>query len=88
MSITVPDLRWLKLFRPATLDLVLTKMMRGDDEQDMMDVEFFIRRDRITPEQLEMAFANSVIPDLAELHDAFKLAKPVVLKVARAAAIS
>jgi hypothetical protein len=30
-----PATRWLRLFRPATLDLILTKMMRGDDPQDL-----------------------------------------------------
>ncbi len=28
-----PTLRHLRLFRPATLDLILTKMMRGNDER-------------------------------------------------------
>jgi hypothetical protein len=75
--------RHLRLFRPATLDLVLTKMMRGDDAQDMADVEFLIWHDQIASAQLEAAFASVVIPDLLELHDAFKRAKPVVLKLAR-----
>jgi hypothetical protein len=40
--------RHFRLFRPATTDLVLSKMMRGDDAQDMADAEFMIRHDRIT----------------------------------------
>ena len=28
VPITRPPTRWLRLFRPATLDLILTKMMR------------------------------------------------------------
>lgn len=36
-----PPTRWLKLFRPATIDLILTKMMRGEDPQDMSDVRNF-----------------------------------------------
>ena len=35
--------RHLRLFRPATLDLILTKMMRGDDPQDLADIKFMIR---------------------------------------------
>ena len=31
VPITRPPTRWLRLFRPATVDLILTKMMRGDD---------------------------------------------------------
>jgi len=30
-----PPTRWLKLYRPHSIDLILTKMMRGDDAQDM-----------------------------------------------------
>ena len=35
LPITRLQLNHLKLFRPATVDLVLTKMMRGNDEEDM-----------------------------------------------------
>ena len=70
--------RWLRLFRPATLDLILTKMMRGDDAQDMSDIEFLIRHDRVTPDQIEAVLNEAVIPDLVELRDAFERAKPRV----------
>jgi hypothetical protein len=78
-----PVLRWLRLFRPATLDLILTKMMRGDDPQDMEDVAFLIAHDRITPQQIETAIAEAVIPDLEELREAFERAKPRVRQLAR-----
>jgi hypothetical protein len=78
-----PATRWLRLFRPATLDLILTKMMRGDDAQDMADVAFLIRHDRITPQQIESALAEALIPDLQELRDAFERAKPLVRDLAR-----
>ena len=83
VAIAEPKLRWLRLFRPATLDLILTKMMRGDDAQDMADVAFMIRHDQVTPEQIEAAFAQAVIPDLVELRDAFERAKPRVRELAR-----
>lgn len=73
-----PQTRWLKLFRPATIDLILTKMMRGHDEQDMQDVDFLIRHDHITLEQMEPAFATVRMPDIQELRDAFDRALPVV----------
>jgi hypothetical protein len=79
VPITRGTFRHLRLFRPATLDLILTKMMRGDDPQDMADAAFLIRQGRITTANLEEAFATVVIPDLAELRDAFARAKPVVL---------
>lgn len=84
VPVTRPPTRWLRLFRPATLDLVLTKMMRGDDAQDLADIAFLIRHDRITREQIERAFAEAVIPDLAELRDAFERAKPRVRELAQA----
>lgn len=73
-----PPTRHLKLFRPHTIDLILTKMMRGDDPQDMADVEFLVRHDGITREQMEPAFANVRMPDVVELHDAFARALPLV----------
>ncbi len=76
------NLRQLKLFRPATIDLVLSKMMRGNDPQDMVDAEFMIRHDRITKAQLLEAFAEMKPIELVELRDAFAKAKPIVLKVA------
>ena len=85
VPITRPPTRWLRLFRPATLDLILTKMMRGDDAQDMSDIAFLIRHDRVTPEQIEGALRGAVVPDLVELRDAFELAKPRVRELAQQA---
>jgi hypothetical protein len=76
-------LRHLVLFRPGTIDLVLTKMMRGTDPQDMADAEFMIRHDRITETQLREAFAQMKPIELAELRDAFAKARPVILQFAR-----
>jgi len=86
IPITRLRLNHLDLFRPATLDLVLTKMMRGNDEQDMADAEFMIRHDRITEGQLIEAFSRMKPVRLVELRDAFARAKPVVLELARKAA--
>ena len=81
-----PALKHLRLFRPATLDLLLTKMMRGNDEQDMQDIDFLMRHDRLTRPQIEGAFAEAVIPDNQELRDAFARAQPTVLSLATKAA--
>jgi hypothetical protein len=83
VPITRPPTRWLKLFRPAALDLILTKMMRGDDAQDMADVLFLIRHDRLTFAQVETAMTEAVLPELPELREAFAKAKPRVLELAR-----
>ena len=85
VPVTHPPTRWLRLLRPATPDLILTKMMRGDDPQDMADIAFLIRHDRITPAQVESAIAEAVLPDLVELRDAFERAKPLVRELARQA---
>jgi hypothetical protein len=82
VTIHRPPTRWLRLFRPATLDLILTKMMRGEDTQDMADIAFMIRHDHITPDDLERALADAVIPDIVELRDAFERAKPLVRSLA------
>jgi hypothetical protein len=79
-------LNHLELFRPATIDLVLTKMMRGNDEQDIADAEFIIRHDHITELQLIEAFSQMNPIALAELREAFERAKPLVLRLARAGA--
>lgn len=71
--------RHLRLFRPATVDLLLTKMMRGDDEADLDDIRFFIEHDHLTRHDLDAAFADMQPIELVELQDAFERAKPLVL---------
>ena len=83
LPITRLRLNRLKLHRPATIDLVLTKMMRGNDEQDMADAEFMIRYDRITESQLGAAFSQMKPVELVELREAFAKAKPIILRLAR-----
>jgi hypothetical protein len=75
------ELRWLKLHRPATVDLILTKMMRGDDAQDMEDIAFMVRHDLISPQQIEEAFRDAIIPNVLELREAFEKAKPRVRQI-------
>ncbi len=82
VAVRRPELNWLRLFRPATLDLVLSKMMRGDDPQDMADAKFLITQGRITKAQLNEAFPQMQPFQFPELEDAFKRAKPLVLQMA------
>jgi len=84
VPIPVSGLQHLRLFRPATIDLVLTKMMRGDDAQDLADARFLIEHDGITRPQLEQAFREMQPIELAELRDAFERARPLVLALAHA----
>lgn len=76
-----PQTRWLQLFRPHPVDLILTKMMRGNDPQDMEDVSFLVRQGAVTPEEMETAFACVCMPDIQELRDAFERALPVVREI-------
>ncbi len=81
VSIPLPALERLRVFRPSTLDLILTKMMR-DDPQDEDDIEFLLRREKIGPAVLADAFARARSPDLPEIRDTFLKLQSRVLKLA------
>ncbi|MBI2949835.1 MAG: hypothetical protein HYY23_19560 [Verrucomicrobia bacterium] len=74
----------LKIFRPATIDLVLTKMMRGADREDLADIQFLLQQEALSETDLQIAFGRARLPDIPELHDAFRAAQPKVLEIARA----
>jgi hypothetical protein len=78
VPILTPSTRFLKLFRPHAIDLILTKMMRGNDTQDMEDIDFLNRHGDITLQHMETAFQSARIPDVPELNDAFQRALPIV----------
>jgi len=78
-----PATSWLRLFRPHAVDLILTKMMRGNDTLDMQDIAFLVRQDGIRAEEMEAAFARVRIPDVSELREAFERALPVVREIIR-----
>lgn len=77
------QLKHLRLYRPSTIDLILTKMMRGGDEQDMVDAEFIIGHDRISETQLLDAFSAMNPINLPELRETFQKAKPIILTFAQ-----
>lgn len=73
-------LRFLILRRPATIDLILTKMMRGLDPDDMADIRFYLEREpNIGTAELQAAFASAVGPDIPEIWRLFAAAKSTVL---------
>lgn len=76
-----PATRFLKLFRPDAIDLILSKMMRGNDTQDMDDIAFLIRNGGVAREQMEDAFQTVRIPHVPELRDAFDRALPEVRRL-------
>ena len=73
----------LKLLRPATLDLILTKMMRGADPEDLSDIQFLLKQEPVTEAELRAAFDRLRLPDIQELHDAFRAAQPKVLAMVK-----
>lgn len=75
------NLRFLRLFRPHATDLILSKMMRGNDSQDMEDIAFLAQQDNLTAPEMEIAFACVRMPEVPELHEAFARALPVVRKI-------
>jgi len=77
------ELRRLTVFRPSTLDLILTKMARGD-ANDLADIEFLLTRDPLTTDQLGAAFARARVPDVPEIQTLFHAAQPKVLALAQA----
>jgi len=61
----------LRLFRPATEDLVLTKMMRVDP-QDREDIEFLLKQNDFDVGRFSALIAQAVIPPVPEINDAFE----------------
>jgi hypothetical protein len=82
VKIVEPAFIKLELYRPSTIDLVLTKMMRGGDPEDMSDIRFLIDAGKITPAQLEKAFASAVVPPITEIEKGFRDVQPKVQEIA------
>ena len=76
------DLGKLTVFRPATIDLILTKMARADDD-DLRDIRFLLEQEPLTVEQLQAAFDRARIPDIPEIQDLFGRAQPKVVALPR-----
>ncbi len=75
-----PATKHLILFRPATLDLILTKMMRGDDPQHMAEIQWMIDKDHLSRAMMLDCLAAAVIPnDDPVWQELFHQAKSVVL---------
>ncbi|MCX6931050.1 MAG: hypothetical protein NT154_48790 [Verrucomicrobia bacterium] len=70
----------LTVYRPATVDLVLTKMARAD-EQDLEDIRFLLSQEPMRSSELQAAFARARVPDVAEIRQLFVAAQPKVLKL-------
>jgi hypothetical protein len=76
-------LRWLTLYRPHTLDLILTKMARAD-ENDLTDLRFLLRQEHFTAAESQAAFARARVPEVPEIRRLFEQAQPRVLALLEA----
>jgi hypothetical protein len=72
------------LFILQSLDLILTKMMRGADPEDLFDIAFLLKHEPVKDAELRAAFDRVRLPDIQELRDAFRAAQPKVLALAKA----
>lgn len=70
VAMPVTGLQRLRLFRPSTEDLVLTKMMRIDPE-DREDIGFLLSQGDLSKEALQLALAAAVVPNVKEIREAF-----------------
>jgi hypothetical protein len=75
-------LRTLAVLRPSTVDLILTKMMRAD-ENDLSDIRFLLSQESMSTAKLEDAFARARKPTLPEIGELFQAAKPKVVQFVR-----
>jgi hypothetical protein len=76
------QLAHLSVFRPATVDLILTKMARGD-ENDLADIRFLLRQEPISADELRAAFQCARVPGVPEIEELFRAAQPKVLVIVR-----
>lgn len=65
------SLKHLGLHRPATEDLILTKMMRIDP-QDREDIGFLLKQADLSEERLKHALETAIIPAVSEIKKAFE----------------
>lgn len=71
--------RHLQLWRPSTPDLILTKMMRVDPE-DQEDIEFLLRQRDVAPAAVRDALDRAIVPDVAEIAEAYALNRAWLLE--------
>jgi len=61
----------LRLFRPSTVDLILTKMMRVDPD-DREDIKFLASQSDYTQAELRTALERAIVPPVEEIQEAFE----------------
>ncbi len=69
----------LRLFRPGIADLILTKMMRGADEDDLADIRFLVAQPEFQADALVRAIEEVRLPDVPEIRELFAESRDIVL---------
>lgn len=70
VSIESFEFKRLRLYRPSTHDLILTKMMRVDP-QDREDIQFLMQQADFSSSIFRAALKTAQCPDVAEIEEAF-----------------
>ncbi|MDL5055484.1 hypothetical protein QQ056_18295 [Oscillatoria laete-virens NRMC-F 0139] len=78
--IDIKELQNVKLFRPATEDLLLSKMMRVDP-LDRADMRFLADQAGLTQKRFEELTLEAVVPPLPEIEVAFGQNKKWLLEI-------
>lgn len=71
VPIKLQGLQNLKLARPSTFDLILTKMMRVDP-QDRADIVFLVGQSSLNARNLDDLASSARIPPIPEIREAFE----------------
>jgi len=83
VEIPSSEYRFLRLRRPSSIDLIMTKMMRNDRE-DLDDIRFILEHEIISPISLEVGFKSARELEVPELQANFIKMQPVVQGIALA----
>lgn len=70
LPISISGLHHLRVFRPSTVDLILTKMMRIDP-QDREDLLFLLHQPDVTASQIIAALDRAIVPPVPEIEEVF-----------------
>jgi hypothetical protein len=73
-----PEPGKLTLYRPATLDLILTKMARAEDPEDRRDILTLMALESLSPQAVRQAMADARVPELPDLIEQFHRAKAFI----------
>ncbi len=83
VKIELPGLKHLEIYRPSIVDLLLTKMMRAEDQEDLEDIKFLIHEGKLTEGRVQSAFASAKVPKVPEIEDAFEKRQKEVINAAK-----